>query len=509
MRLALLTAFVCISRALKDLPAWGDWNPKTDGWRQIMDRRARQIMEIADSQERWDALNSFIAQSLMVRNYTKQGYAVVKSPPATYEWLRKMLHDGLRENFPFQEGLNPQIWGESARHVDIGHAGRSRLLQELQPMHEEWGGVQLVPSVAFGMRVYVGGNSLTMHVDRTSTHVISSIFHIDRDLEEPWPIVIEGLDGVTAEVALEPGEMLFYESSKCLHGRPRPMKGRWYASVFVHYKPMDYRDDIEEDTLRMVQIVHGEAQLAHENGSVLKGSHEADLRLTGTGFYEPGCPHGWCTLSSDWLAAAGTGRAVFTFPNASHHPQSAVLATPRYSGQMELADTVSGNKKMDVEFVNLYGEGASLYFVGDGGDEILVVNGAIGKWPYESSIRLSTSLGHRFDARDGGRFLQRWYITAPLTRYVLTPLHVHLKNAYKDGVSMFFVTDVDETLIHDGQGNEWPYGTVHEHSTYPGHTFEAREGGRVLASWTMMNDSDGQTFVIEPERGNGGRRSEL
>jgi len=29
------------------------------------------------------------------------------------------------------------------------------------------------------------------------------------------------------QVPLEEGEMLFYESAKCLHGRPRPFRGQW------------------------------------------------------------------------------------------------------------------------------------------------------------------------------------------------------------------------------------------------------------------------------------------
>ena len=44
--------------------------------------------------------------------------------------------------------------------------------------------------------------------------MISSIFHVDHeydDDDEPWPIVIESFDGTTHEVALRPGEMLFYE----------------------------------------------------------------------------------------------------------------------------------------------------------------------------------------------------------------------------------------------------------------------------------------------------------
>ena len=33
--------------------------------------------------------------------------------------------------------------------------------------------------------------------------------------------------------------MLFYESAKCLHGRMRKLKGKYYGSIFLHYAPVD------------------------------------------------------------------------------------------------------------------------------------------------------------------------------------------------------------------------------------------------------------------------------
>jgi hypothetical protein len=33
--------------------------------------------------------------------------------------------------------------------------------------------------------------------------------------------------------------MLFYESAACLHGRRQVLKGKYYASVFSHYQPVD------------------------------------------------------------------------------------------------------------------------------------------------------------------------------------------------------------------------------------------------------------------------------
>ena len=69
-----------------------------------------------------------------------------------------------------------------------------------------------------------------MHLDKTNTHVVSFILHIgSSDDAEPWPIVIEDYLGNTHEIILTSGDMLLYESSKCLHGRPKRFKGSWYS----------------------------------------------------------------------------------------------------------------------------------------------------------------------------------------------------------------------------------------------------------------------------------------
>ena len=81
-----------------------------------------------------------------------------------------------------------------------------------------------------------------MHHDRISTHVISSIVHIAHQYDndsEPWPIQIEDHDGNLHSVNLNPGEMLHYESAKCLHGRMRVLKGKYYGSIFIHYAPIN------------------------------------------------------------------------------------------------------------------------------------------------------------------------------------------------------------------------------------------------------------------------------
>lgn len=66
------------------------------------------------------------------------------------------------------------------------------MIEELQPYVEAWSGIELEPAVAYGFRLYRPGNSLNMHIDKSQTHVISMIYHIDHSEDsEPWPIYIE------------------------------------------------------------------------------------------------------------------------------------------------------------------------------------------------------------------------------------------------------------------------------------------------------------------------------
>jgi prolyl 4-hydroxylase len=111
--------------------------------------------------------------------------------------------------------------------------------RELQPLHEEWARMRLVESACYGIRVYQRGTFLYNHVDHTETHIISSTICVDRRLSSPWPLYIEDVDGNGHQVSLEPGEMLFYEGARLKHGRPYPLQGDYYASIFVHYRPLD------------------------------------------------------------------------------------------------------------------------------------------------------------------------------------------------------------------------------------------------------------------------------
>lgn len=61
--------------------------------------------------------------------------------------------------------------------------------------------------------------------------ISSCIINVDQDVDEPWPIEVYDHDGNAYNVTMEPGDLVLYESSTILHGRPFPMKGRYYVSV--------------------------------------------------------------------------------------------------------------------------------------------------------------------------------------------------------------------------------------------------------------------------------------
>ena len=82
--------------------------------------------------------------------------------------------------------------------------------------------------------------------------------------------------------------MLFYESSKCIHGRPRPFNGKSYSSIFVHYYPAEDWD-----------VDSREHEVHYAIPSIWTDQDADDpsldrLVMRGTSFTEPDCPDEWC-----------------------------------------------------------------------------------------------------------------------------------------------------------------------------------------------------------------------
>eukprot|EP00594_Rhizosolenia_setigera_P008664 CAMPEP_0178967856 /NCGR_PEP_ID=MMETSP0789-20121207/17869_1 /TAXON_ID=3005 /ORGANISM="Rhizosolenia setigera, Strain CCMP 1694" /LENGTH=391 /DNA_ID=CAMNT_0020653597 /DNA_START=72 /DNA_END=1247 /DNA_ORIENTATION=+ len=284
------------------------YNPPTKGWKQIYDRRFAQVSDIPDTGNRYEGYKQICSSAITAPTFTEFGFAVTRAPKALVEDLREAVMEGL-PNARLEGNVEVIEGGPETRPLFIDRPDlMRRVLHELLPMHEAWIGKKLRPNNTYGFRLYRPGSNLHMHVDKPSTHIISSILHIDHsENSKPWPILIEDFQGNTNEVYLESGDMLFYESSKCFHGRPIPFEGgegAYYTSVFSHYYPEGWVPSEKEiETHYAVPPIWG--QDPNKTGHrVLKkyeekhGSIESRLEMAGTGIKEPECENDWCALKN-------------------------------------------------------------------------------------------------------------------------------------------------------------------------------------------------------------------
>ena len=108
------------------------------------------------------------------------------------------------------------------------------------PKKSELPSVGLETTSIYGIREYHHGNRLIQHVDRLNTHAASVIVNVGQtNVKEPWPLEIYDHANRLHEVVMAPGDILYYESAKCLHSRIRPFAGENFANIFSHYRPLN------------------------------------------------------------------------------------------------------------------------------------------------------------------------------------------------------------------------------------------------------------------------------
>jgi prolyl 4-hydroxylase len=150
-----------------------------------------------------------------------------------------------------------------------GFSLRQKIWDAAKETLEDWTGEELSPTSMYGIRVYTNGATLLPHVDRLPL-VSSAMLQVAQDVDEPWPMEIYDHDGVAHNITLDPGEMLLFESHSVMHGelngkgallfcfgcfsyssliplvyvsttgRPFPLKGRYYAMLFIHFEPIGH-----------------------------------------------------------------------------------------------------------------------------------------------------------------------------------------------------------------------------------------------------------------------------
>ena len=188
----------------------------------------------------------------MMQNYTEYGFKKMKTPPAVWKlvsefWEANKSKDNWKGENWSKGNTYVNHWVSPTYMLDVGlgslRGGGLRLKNSIwnaaRDTLQEWTGEALNECSLYGIRVYTEGAMLATHVDRLPL-VSSAIVNVAQDVDEPWPIEVYSHDGKAYNVTMEPGDMVLYESHSVLHGRPFPMKGRFYANVFIHFEPIGH-----------------------------------------------------------------------------------------------------------------------------------------------------------------------------------------------------------------------------------------------------------------------------
>ena len=105
------------------------------------------------------------------------------------------------------------------------------LLMDLLPQAEDITQLKLFPTYSY-FRVYHRGDVLAKHTDRQSCEISLSLC-LGFEGERPWPLMVEGPQGITS-ADLAPGDALLYRGIDCPHWRDT-LEGERNAQVFLHY----------------------------------------------------------------------------------------------------------------------------------------------------------------------------------------------------------------------------------------------------------------------------------
>lgn len=244
-------------------------------YERLMDGCAKAYSKEECESNENDRIVMNLEQPPTQHNYTEVGFKQIKAPKAAWEPLINFYNK-------YKARAKLEKWYRGATIVNSWEAPsymvsfedpefkegtrvKELIWEGVKPIIEEWVGHKIEPTSLYGIRIYTGGSILAtrksfphsilkiislfsyfLDVDRLPL-VSSCIINVDQDVDEAWPIEVYDHNGRAYNVSMEPGDLVLYESSTVLHGRPFPMVGRKYANIFVHFKPLDHDDMNEKD----------------------------------------------------------------------------------------------------------------------------------------------------------------------------------------------------------------------------------------------------------------------
>jgi hypothetical protein len=218
-------------------------------------------------------------QPPVMSNLTKLGYHTVSIPTSVYsllqEFWKKNRQFAWTEYWQTGSTIRNHWQQPNCSELDIGRkdfpssltmSQLQHIVSSVQQVLEDWTSHPLVLSASVGIRAYLEGTIIAPHVDRMPL-VITAVLHIaqhniDNDNDpnnhndQGWPLQLVVQDEISGRPILKnitavPGEMIFYEGTSIIHGRPYPLpKGpleltqsddpTYMAVLYLHFEPIGY-----------------------------------------------------------------------------------------------------------------------------------------------------------------------------------------------------------------------------------------------------------------------------
>ena len=119
---------------------------------------------------RWENWLQY-TQSRLVPKFTERGFDVITTPKFVQDKLKAAVQKSLSKGLKNirTEGNVDVIWnppGLDPKFIDLGSLTWDTI-ENLKTYHEQWvGGIELVPTSAYGIRLYQNESTLVMHYDR-------------------------------------------------------------------------------------------------------------------------------------------------------------------------------------------------------------------------------------------------------------------------------------------------------------------------------------------------------
>lgn len=185
----------------------------------------------------------------MLPNFHTIGFEKRRVPKELFNkittWFKNNLH--LEKEEPLDQGFlqNPSGIASDIVSLDMAEELKREIDKVIKPIFEEWAGMPLFTTAMYGIRSYRRDSSLKMHCDTWHTHVISAIIHVEDDSDESWPLKIVDNYYREHDIHFEKGDLVLYESSRCMHGRPTKYKGNKWSNMYIHYSPHDWRQIVD------------------------------------------------------------------------------------------------------------------------------------------------------------------------------------------------------------------------------------------------------------------------